>query len=36
MLLLATFFPASDTADVEPNDDIVTVSCTYAIQGHML
>ena len=29
MLLLATFFPASDTADVEPNDDIVTVSCMY-------
>ena len=29
MLLLATFFPASETADVEPianDDDIVTVS----------
>ena len=32
MLLLATFFPASETADDvnEPNDDIVTVSCTHA------
>lgn len=29
MLLLATFFPATETADVEPNDDIVTVSHTY-------
>ena len=34
MLLLATFFPASETGDAEPNDDIVTVSqilhtCTY-------
>jgi len=31
MLLLATFFPATEEVDIETNDDIVTVSDSYML-----